>query len=88
MRILLPLLIVCFFSLFTFSQDLMIEEPKFAPGSAGEWGVDKVLLPNEPAGGMSGIQVSNGDIYVAFYDTLSTVNLGLLIRKSTNQGLT
>lgn len=88
MRIFLPLLIVCLVSILTFPQDLRVEKPKFASGFTGEWGVDNVLLPNEPIGGMYGIQVSNGDIYVAINDTLSTVNVGLIMRKSTNQGIT
>lgn len=88
MRIFLLSSLICFLSILAFSQPLRVEEPRFASGSSSEWGVDNVLLPTEPAGGFYGIQVSNGDIYFAIYDTLSTLNLGLVIRKSTDQGLT
>jgi hypothetical protein len=51
-----------------------------------DWGVDNILLNNEPIGGFSGVQKSNGTLYVAVNDTLSTVNLGLVIFTSTDGG--
>jgi len=51
-----------------------------------DWGIDNAIINNEPIGGFSGVQKSNGTLYVAVNDTLSTVNLGLVIFTSTNGG--
>ncbi|GAB1349315.1 hypothetical protein MASR1M107_15290 [Ignavibacteriales bacterium] len=44
------------------------------------------MLNYKPIGMMSGIQTSSGDIYIAI-DTLSTLNLGLVVGKSTDAGV-
>ena len=51
-----------------------------------DWGVDNVVLNNEPIGGFSGVQKSDGTLYVAVNDTLVTSNLGLVIFTSTDGG--
>lgn len=88
MRHIYTILFVCFFSLLTFSQNLRVEKPVFSSSNQGDWGSDNVVLDYKPIGMMSGISTSNGDIYIAINDTLSTVNLGLVIRKSTDGGTT
>jgi len=75
-------------SLIASSQDLRIEKPVFSAGNQGDWVPDNVVLNYKPIGMMSGIQTSNGDIYIAINDTLSTTNLGLVVRKSTDAGVT
>ncbi len=87
MRHIYTILFVCFFSLLTFSQNLRVEKPVFSSSNRGDWGSDNVVLDYKPIGMMSGISTSNGDIYIAINDTLSTVNLGLVIRKSTDGGI-
>ena len=51
-----------------------------------DWGNDNIVLNNEPVGGFSGVQKSNGTLYVAVNDTLVTSNLGLVIFSSTDEG--
>ena len=82
--------VVLLFSLLLtgFSQNLRVEKPVYASGNQSDWSTDNIVLNYAPAGMMSGVQTSNGDIYIAINDTLSTVNLGLVIRKSTNGGIT
>ncbi|MCE1163895.1 MAG: T9SS type A sorting domain-containing protein [Bacteroidetes bacterium] len=57
------------------------------PTGAATWGTNVLLLNTEPIGPMHGIKASNGTIYVAINDTLSTTS-GLIIRKSTDNGAT
>lgn len=87
MRTLFTVLLFCSLSLLIFSQELKVEKPVFASGNQGDWGPDNVVLNYKPIGMMSGIQTSNGDIYIAINDTLSTLNLGLVVRKSTDAGV-
>ncbi|MBK7866883.1 MAG: hypothetical protein IPJ75_07780 [Ignavibacteriales bacterium] len=83
MRYIYTVLLFCSLSIFTFSQNLRVEKPVFTSEFQGDWGSDNVVLDYKPIGMMSGLQTSNGDIYIAINDTLSTANLGLVIRKST-----
>jgi len=71
-----------------YSQNVRVEKPVFASGNQSDWSTDNIVLNYAPAGMMSGVQTSNGDIYMAINDTLSTINLGLVVRKSTNGGVT
>lgn len=85
----------CFYLLFLFilsgamfAQSLKVEKPIFHAGNSNEWGDDYVILNTEPIGGMHGVQKANGELFIAINDTLSTANLGLLIQKSTDGGMT
>ena len=82
------LLIVISLSAFLYAQsDFQVKVADAIPTSSQiDWGVDKALINNEPIGGFSGTQKSNGTIYVAINDTLSTSNLGLVIFTSTDGG--
>lgn len=87
MRHLYTILLFLSLSIISFSQQLKVEGPIFSAGNQRDWGADNVVLDYEPIGMMAGIQTSNGDIYIAINDTLSTLNLGLIIRKSTDAGM-
>ena len=82
------LLIVISLSAFLYAQsDFQVKVADAIPTSSQiDWGVDKALINNEPIGGFSGTQKSNGTIYVAINDTLSTSNLGLVVFTSTDGG--
>lgn len=82
------LLIIISFSALVFSQsDIQIQvEDAIQTTKQIDWGIDNVLLNNEPIGGFSGVQKSNGTLYVAVNDTLVTSNLGLIIFTSTDAG--
>ncbi len=88
MRYISTFLLFCALSLIGFSQNMKVEKPEYASGNQSEWGTDYVVLNYKPVGMMSGVQTSNGDIYIAINDTLSTLNLGLVVRKSTDGGVT
>ena len=88
MKLFYTFFIVCVFSIFTLAQNIQVQKPIFPPNNLNQWGEDNIVLNNEPAGSLSGIQKADGDIYIAVADTISTTNLGLIIRKSTNNGLT
>lgn len=83
-------LLLIIFSLSTFiysQQDINIKVADAMPTSRQiEWAIDKTILNNEPVGGFSGVQKSDGTIFVAVNDTLSTSNLGLVIFTSTDAG--
>jgi len=83
-------LLLIFFSLSTFiysQQDVTIRVVDAVPTSRQiEWAFDKTILNNEPVGGFSGVQKSDGTIFVAVNDTLSTANLGLVVFTSTDGG--
>ena len=81
-------LILISLSAILYSQsDLQIKVEDAIPTSSQiDWGIDKAIINNEPAGGFSGIQKANGTLYVAVNDTLSTANLGLVIFTSTDAG--
>lgn len=84
------LLVVFSISFFIYAQsDLQIQvtEAILNPDNV-DWGIDNVIIGNEPLGKFSGVQMSDGTIYVAVNDTLSTVNLGLVIFESTDDGAT
>ncbi|MCA0389710.1 MAG: T9SS type A sorting domain-containing protein [Bacteroidetes bacterium] len=74
-------------SLLAFSQDLRVEKPVLTPDNNGEWEHDYTIIFGTPLSNMSGVQTSNGDIYIAINDTNSTANLGLIIAKSTSGGI-
>jgi hypothetical protein len=82
------LLLIISFSAFIYSQgDLQIKVTDAIKSSnQNDWGIDNAIINNEPIGGFSGVQKSNGTLYVAVNDTLSTVNLGLVIFTSTDGG--
>jgi len=85
-RILLFLIVT---SIISFGQVLQVQNPVPAPGYVSPvWANDNVILNNEPTGTFSGVQKSDGKIYVAVHDTLFTSNLGLIILFSTNNGTT
>ncbi|MBE2279604.1 MAG: T9SS type A sorting domain-containing protein [Ignavibacteriaceae bacterium] len=88
MRHLYTMLFICVFSLITFSQKLQVEKPIYSEVNESYWDIDYLVLDNEPIGMMAGIQTTNGDLYIAINDTLSTANLGLIVRKSTDGGIT
>jgi len=87
MKISFTIVFSLLFSLVLFSQDIRVEKPVFHNGQSNDWGTDRVILNNEPIGPMYGIQASDGAIYVAINDTLSTTNLGLVIKKSIDGGV-
>ncbi len=87
MKFFFTCLILVFINVIYLAQNVQVEKPVYSPNYTNLWGNDLVVLNNEPAGVMHGIQQSNGDIFIAINDTLSTTNLGLIIRKSTNAGL-
>ncbi|MFH0736760.1 MAG: T9SS type A sorting domain-containing protein [bacterium] len=87
MKLFFTIIITSFLSIFTLAQNIQVEKPIFSPNNLNQWGNDNIVLNNEPAGSLCGIQKANGDIYIALADTISTTNLGLIIRKSTNNGL-
>ena len=73
------------------AQDLRMERMKpvgINTAQSPEWGTDVLMLNYEPIGPIAGIRASNGTIYVAVNDTLSTGNLGLIILQSSNNGTT
>lgn len=82
------LLLIISFSALIYSQgDLQIKVADAVKTSNhNDWGIDNAIINNEPIGGFSGVQKSNGTLYVAVNDTLSTSNLGLVIVTSTNGG--
>ncbi len=81
-------LILISLSAFLYSQsDIQVKVADAIPTSdQTDWGIDKSIINNEPAGGFSGVQKANGTLYVAVNDTLSTANLGLVIFTSTDAG--
>ena len=85
MKIIFTIFLFSFSSLI-YSQDVRVEKPIYQQHEVGDWGTDNLLLDFEPIGQISGVQRSNGVIYVAVNDTLSTTNLGLIILTSTNNG--
>lgn len=82
----ITLLFLIIYSVVSFSQSLQVQNPIFSHGISPVWANDNVVLNNEPTGKFSGVQKSDGKIYVAVHDTLSTTNLGLVILFSTNNG--
>ncbi|MCU0406972.1 MAG: T9SS type A sorting domain-containing protein [Ignavibacteriaceae bacterium] len=82
------LLLIISFSALIYSQgDLQIKVADAVKSlNYNDWGIDNAIINNEPIGGFSGVQKSNGTLYVAINDTLSTVNLGLVILTSTDGG--
>lgn len=86
MKLIFTLLLLSFFSMI-YAQEIKIEKAILS-NDINDWGVDNSILNNEPIGNMSGVQNNNGTIYVAVNDTLSTVNLGLVIFSSTDDGNT
>lgn len=52
-----------------------------------DFGTDILVSSDEPAGIMAGLQRGNGNYYVAINDTTSTTNLGIVVFRSTNFGL-
>jgi len=81
-------LTVVFISTFLYSQSEIEVQvlPAIPTSHQIDWGIDNLLLNNEPAGGFSGVQKSDGTLYVAVNDTISTANLGLVVFVSTNGG--
>lgn len=86
MRYIYTVLLFCSLSIFTFSQNLRVEKPVFTSEFQGDWGSDNVVLDYKPIGMMKVFKLQM-EIYIAINDTLSTANLGLVIRKSTDAGL-
>jgi hypothetical protein len=82
------LLLIISFSALLYSQgDLQIKvADAVKTANHNDWGIDNAIINNEPIGGFSGVQKSDGTLYVAVNDTLSTVNLGLVIFTSTDGG--
>jgi hypothetical protein len=81
------LFFVIVFIFTSFSQITKIERPIINPGYINPvWANDNVVLNNEPAGKFSGVQKSDGKIYVAVNDTISTLNLGIVVFVSSNNG--
>ncbi len=85
MKFLFTLLFLSF-SVFLFSQDVSVESPRLLSETPGDWALDNLVLDFEPIGQFYGVQKSDGTIYLAVNDTLSTANLGLIILNSTNNG--
>jgi hypothetical protein len=82
------LLLILSFSTLLFSQsEIQVQDAKKSSLQT-EWGIDNALLNNEPLGSFSGVQKSDGKLYVAVNDTLSTSNLGLVVFTSSNNGAT
>jgi hypothetical protein len=88
-KIYTALLVILFVPLFLYSQEVKVGTglpPN--PIVNGDWGTNASILNFEPIGPMAGVTTPNGTIYVVINDTLSTTNAGLLIRKSTDLGVT
>ncbi|MDT3694769.1 MAG: T9SS type A sorting domain-containing protein [Ignavibacterium sp.] len=82
------LLVFFFLSTFIYTQndtEIKVVDAKPTSGQI-EWAVDKTILNNEPVGSFSGVQKSDGTIFVAVNDTLATANLGLVIFTSSDGG--
>ena len=84
------ILFVFSISAFIYSQSNFNVQVTEAIASSNQidWGVDNAIIDNEPLGSFSGVQKSDGTIYVAVNDTVSTSNLGLVIFQSTDDGAT
>jgi hypothetical protein len=82
MKGLLTIFLLTFFTLVN-AQEIRVDK---AEPNISDWFNDYVVLNNEPIGMFSGVQTSNGTIYVAVNDTLATSNLGLIIVTSANNG--
>ena len=86
----LLLLVILFVPVLLFSQNISVGDAVpvgFQTVQNPDWGMDALISANEPTGNMSGLVRQNGDYYLAVADTLSTANLGLVVFRSTNQGL-
>lgn len=84
MKHIITFLLLSVFSIL-YAQEVKVEKAILS-NDINDWGVDNSILNNEPIGNMSGVQNNNGTIYVAVNDTLSTVNLGVVIFTSTDGG--
>ena len=84
------LLLVFLFPILISSQDIFDVQVAEAiiETEQTDWGIDNIILNNEPAGSFSGVQKSDGTLYLAVNDTLSTSNLGLVVFVSTDDGAT
>lgn len=51
------------------------------------WGNEIQISSFRPIGPVAGVRAGNGTIYIAVNDTLATANLGMVIYKSTNNGV-
>lgn len=90
MKKILTLLILLLLVSISFSQEVRLEKAILSnnnPQSGPTWATDVVVSAFEPIGPIAAAQLG-GNIYVAVNDTLATANLGLIIYKSTNTGLT
>ncbi|MCU0373319.1 MAG: T9SS type A sorting domain-containing protein [Ignavibacteria bacterium] len=86
----LLLLIMLLIPVFSEAQDISVANAipsGFQTVQNPDWGMDALISANEPTGNMSGLVRQNGDYYLAVADTLSTTNVGLVVFRSTNQGL-
>jgi hypothetical protein len=89
MKKILLVLSLLLFAGFSYSQQMHTEAPKLSGINSlqsPEWGGDVVISNYEPIGPVSGVRGSNGTIWIAINDTLTTTNLGLVVYKSTNNG--
>lgn len=84
MKHIITFLLLSVFSIL-YAQEVKVEKAILS-NDINDWGIDNAILNNEPIGNMSGVQNNNGTIYVAVNDTLSTVNLGIVIFTSTDDG--
>ncbi len=86
-KLFLLLFVFALTALSSFSQPVPSTGLPPNPTGSSYWGVNTLVLNTEPIGPMHGIKASNGTIYLAINDTLSTTS-GLIIRKSTDNGAT
>jgi len=89
MKKILILLAILLLSGYVFSQDIKVEKviPTGINTVTESIGNDILVSQFQPIGPISGIQQSDGALLIAANDTLATSNLGLIIWKSTNNGI-
>lgn len=91
MRKILLLVVFTFFVASGYAQEMRMERGKpsgIHSVMSPTFGADVLMSAFEPIGPISSIKASDGTIYAAINDTLSTSNLGVIILKSSNNGVT
>lgn len=80
--------LVCGFQFSIHAQNIPVENAIPNPVSSIDWFTDLTVYDFHPVGRMSGVQKSDGTLFVAVNDTLATSNLGIVVFTSTNSGTT
>lgn len=69
-----------------FPQSMRIESAIPNPVNISDWANDVTVSNFHPLGKMSGVQKSDGTLFVVVNDTMATSNLGIIVYTSTNSG--